>query len=423
MMLLVKGGRLVAHDSLLRADLLIGDDGKIAKVGTGISASGAETADASGLLVLPGAIDPHVHFRDPEDTSKEDFSTGSASALAGGVSVVMDMPNYRNPPTTTIAAYQAKRKIAASKSRCDYLLRFGASETNQAQAAASNAPSLKIFLTDTHSELGCSKEAAVAHFKSFPARVPICVHAEDRERIAEREKKFEEHEKVRDKLSSQIACEFSLREAGRLSRRVHICHLTTALEVGMCRRYPGATYEITPTHLFLSTSDLGRLGKLGKINPPLRSRAEVAALWRTLGSDTIIATDHAPHLLAHKEQGAPGYPGVGTMLPLLLDAAHEKRLAVQQVVRMCSFNPARAFGLASKGSLAPGKDADLVLVDMEKKWRITAENRLSKCGWTPFEGKEAYGKIESVYLRGSLAYDGESVLSKPGGGKELSFSF
>ncbi len=418
-MILIKGGKLVSPDSILSADILISDDGKIAKIGRGMRTFGAETLDASGLFILPGAIDCHVHFRDPEDTSKEDFSTGSASSLAGGVTSFMDMPNYRNPPTTTLAAYKAKQAIAASKARCDYLLRFGASEHNQEEAASSGAPSLKIFLTDTRSELRCSKEAAIAHFKAFPSHLPVCVHAEDRERIEERQKKFHAHEKIRDKLSSQIACEFALREAGRLHRRVHLCHLTTGLEIELCRRYPNATYEISPNHLFLSTADLKTLGRLGNINPPLRDKREVSALWRNLNDDTIMASDHAPHLLQHKREGASGYPCTGTMLPLILNAVCEKRLTLQHVVRMCSFNPARAFSLASKGQLAQGFDADLVLVDMKKKWTITAENRLSKCAWTPFEGKEVCGKIESVFLRGKLAYDGETVISKPGKGKEI----
>lgn len=422
-MILIKGGRLVTHEAVSLSDVLIGDGGKISKIGRGLSAGGAKTIDASGLHILPGAVDAHVHFRDPEDRSKEDFSTGSASALCGGVTSVMDMPNYRNPPTTTLAAYNDKRAIAAAASRCDWMLRFGASENNQEEAAASGAPSLKVFLTDTRSELSCSKAAAVGHFKAFPHRLPVCVHAEDRERIVERQKKFREHEEIRDKLSSQIACEFALREAGRLERRVHLCHLTTGLEIELCRRYPNATYEVTPHHLFLSLSGTKSLGRADAVNPPLRDKREVAALWRNIGEDTIVASDHAPHLMPQKLEGAPGFPGVGTMLPLMLNAARNKRLPLQQVARMCSCNPARAFGLASKGEVSAGKDADLVLVDMKKKWKITAENRLSKCGWTPYEGMEVCGKIEAVYLRGSLAYDGESVLSKPGDGKELKADF
>ena len=395
-MILIQGGRIVTPEGISSSDILIG-----------------------GLFILPGAIDPHVHFRDPENTSKEDFSTGTASALAGGVTTIIDMPNYRNPPTTTIAAYNEKRLIAASKARCDYQLRFGASESNFQEAAGSGAPSLKIFLSDTKSDLQCSREAAVMHFKAFPKGKPVCVHAEDRDRIEKRVGKFRSQSQVQDKLVSQIACEFSLREAGRLGRRVHICHLPTGLEIELCRRYKNATYEVTPNHLFMSTDDIKRLGPLGKINPPLRDRREQAALWRNLNDDTIIASDHAPHLISHKLEGSPGFPGVGTLLPLMLDAVNEKRLKLESVARMCSFNPASAFLLHAKGSLAPGFDADIVLADMKKKWRITAENRLSKCAWTPFEGREIKGRIEKVLLRGNLAYDSEGVISKPGKGREL----
>ncbi|MCX8197009.1 MAG: dihydroorotase [Candidatus Micrarchaeota archaeon] len=421
--ILIKNGKAVLPHSILEADILIGEDGKIAKIARNIRAANAEEVNAAGLLILPGAIDSHVHFRDPEDISKEDFYTGSTSALAGGVTTVMDMPNYRNPPTTTIAAYEQKRQIASSKSRCDFLLRFGASETNHAEAIASNAPSLKVFLTDTHSELCCSKESAVLHFKLFPHQRPICVHAEDWERITERQKKFKRHEQIRDKISAFLASKFSLEAAAKFSRRIHLCHLTTEAEIRLCRRYKNATYEVTPSHLFLSTADLERLGKMGKINPPLRDKKEVAKLWRCIGKDTIIATDHAPHLVEHKESGAPGFPGVGTMLPLLLNAAKEKKLSYTQISLMCAHNPSLAFGLQSKGAIEVGKDADLVLVDKDKKWKITAENRFSKCNWTPFEGKEVYGKIVSVFLRGKLVYDGEEVLARAGDGKEVACKF
>jgi len=417
-MILIKNGQIVSSAGLSRADLLI-DGGKIKKIGASLCAGGADVVDAAGLLLLPGAIDPHVHFRDPENISKEDFSTGSSSALAGGVTTVMEMPNYRNPPTTSIAAYREKRKIVAAKARCDYVLRFGASETNQAEAAKSGASQLKMFLTDTKSELSCSPQAAIAHFKAFPKDKPVCVHAEDRDRIAERAGKFKGQSDVQDKLVSQLACEFALKESEKVGRRVHICHLTTAKEMAMCRQHKKATYEITPSHLFLSTDDLPSLAALGRINPPLRDKREQALLWRMLGGDTIMGSDHAPHLVAHKLEGAPGFPGVGTMLPLMLNAVHENKLGIEQVARMCCENPAAAFGLAQKGRLVSGMDADMVLVGMNEQWKITADNRFSKCGWTPFEGRTVYGRIRKVYLRGSLAYDGESVLSKPGSGKEL----
>ena len=413
----IKGGKIVTPDSILETDLLI-ENGKIAKIGE-ISSSGKKTIDASGLFILPGAIDGHVHFREPEDKSKEDFSTGSASALSGGVTTVIDMPCYRNPTTSTISAYSQKQKIAKARCRCDYQLRFGATESNFLEAKKSNAPSLKIFLTETGSELSCSKEAAINHMKTFPKEKSIVVHAEDAARIEARKNKFSKHEEIRDKKVAWLACEFVLKEAAKLNRRIHICHVTTKLEVQMCRGYEKATYEINPAHLYLCADDLRDLGFLGKINPPLRDNKERALLWHAIGDDSIIASDHAPHAVSHKKAGSPGYPGVGTLLPLMLQAVHEHKLDLKRVSRICSLNPASAFQLPHKGLIAPGFDADLVFVDMKKKWKIRAKNRMSKCNWTPFEGKEVYGKIEKVFLRGALAYDGEKVLAKPGNGKEV----
>jgi len=419
--LVFKGGKIVTPSGVRRADVLADSrSGKILRISSHILSKGARAINCSGLILLPGAVDPHVHLRDPEDTSKESFSTGTASALAGGVTTVIDMPCYRNPATTTISACNKKRALAKKRCRCDYQIRFGATGRNQKEAAKSNAPSLKIFLTDTGSELTCSYAAAARHFAAFPKEKPICIHAEDDSRIKARRLRFLEHEKVRDKLSAQIACEKALKLAARAGRRrIHLCHLTTAKEIDMCRRHPNATYEINPAHLHLCIGDLVDLGFLGKVNPPLRDRTEMLRLWRKIGDDTIMASDHAPHLPGQKKLGAPGVPGVGTLLPLMLQAVHSRKLTLPRLSRICSYNAARAFSLSGKGEIAEGKDADIVLVDLRRKWRISAKNRLSKCKWTPFEGAEVYGKIEGVYLRGRLAYDGKKVTSKKGAGKEV----
>ncbi|MCX6771761.1 MAG: dihydroorotase family protein [Candidatus Micrarchaeota archaeon] len=416
-----KGGKIATPLGVRRADVLVDSkSGRILRISSHILSKGARAINCHSLILLPGAIDPHVHMRDPEDTSKESFSTGTASALSGGVTTIIDMPCYRNPATTTIPAYNKKRAIARKKCRCDYQLRFGASERNQKEAARSNSPSLKVFLADTGSELSCSYAAAARHFAAFPKEKPICVHAEDSARINARKLRFVEHEKVRDKISAQIACEKALKFAARAGRRrIHMCHLTTAKEVDMCRRHQNATYEINPAHLHLCIDDLRDLGFLGKVNPPLRDRTEMKRLWRKVGDDTIMASDHAPHLPRQKKSGAPGFPGVGTLLPLMLQAVHSRKLTLPRLARITSYNAARAFSLSGKGEIAEGKDADIVLVDMARKWRISAKNRLSKCGWTPFEGAEIYGKIEGVYLRGRLAYDGKKVLSRAGNGKEV----
>ncbi len=418
-MIIIKGAKLVAPNSVRKADIAI-EKGRIIKVARLISKKGARKIDASGLFALPGAIDAHVHFRDPEDTRKEDFSTGTASALAGGVTTIIDMPSYAKPPTVTIAAYRKKRKKVSKKARCDFQIRLGASETNAKQAAKSNSPSIKMFLIPPNEHFRCSARAIDEHFKRFPKNRPICIHAEDEKRILQRSKKYREDWKIKDKKAAQAATRFVLSKAKKFKRRVHLCHLTTALEVKMCRKYKKATYEINPAHLFLSLNDLHELGFLGTINPPIRCKKEQKELWKSIGNDTIIASDHAPHLVRQKRHGAPGFPGVGTLLPLMLHAAHKKRVSLQQVVRMCCENPAKAFNLKGKGSIRPGFDADIVLVDMNEEWKIKAKNRLSKCKWTPFEGKKIYGKIEKVFLRGKPAYDGKKVLSKKGEGKEVS---
>jgi dihydroorotase len=419
-LIVFKGGKIAAPQGVRRADVLAdASSGKIVRVSSHILSKGAKAVNCSGLLLFPGAIDPHVHMRDPEDTGKETFSTGTASALAGGVTTIIDMPCYRNPATTSLSAYKRKRAIAKRKCRCDYQLRFGASEHNFREAAKSGAPSLKVFLTDTGSELSSSYKAAARHFAAFPKSKPICVHAEDNARIAARKLRYLEHEKVRDKVAAQIACQKALSLAARAGRRrIHMCHLTTAKEVDMCRKHPNATHEINPAHLHLCIDDLRDLGFLGRVNPPLRDRTEMLRLWRKIGDDTMMASDHAPHLPGQKKFGASGLPGVGTLLPLMLQAVHRRRLTPQRLSRICSYNAARAFNLSAKGEIAEGKDADIVLVDMHKKWRISAKNRLSKCGWTPFEGMEVHGKIEGVYLRGRLAYDGKRVISKAGKGRE-----
>ncbi len=416
-----KGGRIVTPQGVRRADVLIDEkSGRILRISSHILSKGARAINCHSLLLLPGAIDPHVHLRDPEDTSKESFSTGTASALSGGVTTVIDMPCYRNPATTTISAYGKKRALAKKRCRCDYQIRFGASERNQKDAARSNAPSLKVFLTDTGSELSCSYAAAARHFAAFPKDRPICVHAEDDARIASRKLRYAEHEKIRDKAAAQIACEKALKLAARAGkRRIHMCHLTTAKEVDMCRRHKNATFEINPAHLHLCIDDLVDLGFLGKVNPPLRDRTEMKRLWRKIGDDTMMASDHAPHLPGQKKLGASGLPGVGTLLPLMLQAVHARKLTLPRLARICSYNAAQAFSLSGKGEIAEGKDADIVLVDMRKKWRISAKNRLSRCGWTPFEGMDVYGKIEGVYLRGRLAYDGKKVVSRAGNGREI----
>jgi dihydroorotase (multifunctional complex type) len=215
--------------------------------------------------------------------------------------------------------------------------------------------------------------------------------------------------------------------AEHFQRRVHICHVSTAQELESVRaakaRGIPVSCEVAPHHLFLTNKTEWRLGPLVKMNPPLRSPSDRDALWDHLDVVDAVASDHAPHTLAEKQVGfadAPaGVPGLETTLPLLLTAASEGRLMLSDLVRLTSAGPAGIFGLARKGRIAPGYDADLVFVNTDRRWTIADRPLYSKCGWTPFEGWRVKGQVEQVYLRGRLAYADGQVLIEPGYGRRV----
>ncbi len=377
--------------------------------------------DLGDLILLPGAIDTHVHFRDPEAPYKEDFATGSCAALAGGVTTVMDMPNYRNPPTTTVGAYIEKERIAASASRCDFGLHFGGTAENSDLAKRFSPPSLKVFISDTHSPLTVNYSGLERHMLSFPKESPLLVHCEDQEAAERNMRKYSKHEQVR---SPPVALEAVKKVAAmgkKCARRVHFCHLTTASEVSAARIWGGATCEAAPHHLFMDAADIERLKGWGNVNPPLRPKAEVAKLWKSLKRIDCLASDHAPHTPRDKENGACGFPGVQTMVPLVLDAVMGKRLALSEAVRLLCTGPAKAFGIPGKGAIATGNDADLIAFDPKGKWAITEKDLHSKCGWSPYIGRQLSGRIEGVFLRGHEAVIGNDIQVGAGFGKKLQF--
>jgi dihydroorotase (multifunctional complex type) len=213
--------------------------------------------------------------------------------------------------------------------------------------------------------------------------------------------------------------------AADLKRRIHICHLATAREIELVvearKRGVKVTCEVSPHHLFLSTDIEPRLGPLGRMNPPLRSEADTAALWENLKSIDMIATDHAPHTLEEKRGDSPpsGVPGLETMLPLLLTAVYQKQMSYADLVRLTAAGPAKVFGLVDKGRLEEGLHADVVIVDPHAQWKIEGAKTFTRCGWTPFEGWQVRGKIEQVFLRGKLAFDGEQITVEPGYGQRV----
>jgi dihydroorotase (multifunctional complex type) len=262
-----------------------------------------------------------------------------------------------------------------------------------------------------------------AHFKNYPLERSIAIHAENEAAV----RWFARQGQRRPSLCAALETAHALAMAEHLGRRIHICHLSTAHELALVRdakaRGVPVTCEVSPHHLFLVQAAEWKLGPLGKMNPPLRSSADVEALWAGLDVIDAIASDHAPHTLAEKQVGmanAPsGVPGLETTLPLLLAAASEGRLMLSDVVRLTSSGPARIFGLARKGRVAAGYDADLVLVNSETKWEIGQEKLWTKCGWTPFTGRQIKGRVERVYLRGRLAFADGEILVEPGYGRAV----
>jgi dihydroorotase len=354
-----------------------------------------------GLLRLPGLIDGHVHLREPGGEQKEDLDSGTAAALAGGVTLVLDMPNTQ-PPIVDGQGLATKRRLGREKARCDVGFYLGATAENAARAAAlaRQAVALKIYLDQTYGPLriqasadvpGAGLAALLAHFRNWPADRPIAVHAEG--------------------LSAAMAIGL----ARTFGRRLHLCHVSLAAEIALVRAAKAAgmdlTCEVTPHHLYLDAADARRLGAYGQMKPPLASRGDVAALWDNLEVVDHIATDHAPHSRAEKEGEAPppGVPGLETMLPLLLTAVAQGRLSLERLVEMVYEAPRRIWGL-------PRQAETWVEVDPDARYTLGEAPLQTRCGWTPFAGMAVQGRVRRVFLRGQAAYRDGEVLAEPGTG-------
>jgi len=349
------------------------------------------------MIKLPGLIDPHVHLREPGATHKEDWSSGTAAALAGGYTLVLAMPNTQ-PPVTDAAGLQAVLAIAAAKARCDYAQYLGAGFENAAEAAvlAPQVAGLKMYLDQTYGPLRLDAMTAwQAQFERWPHAYPLAVHAEGRTLAA------------------------ALLWGAIYHRPVHCCHVATREEILMIRAAKEAglavTCEVAPHHLFLTKEDAPRLGAgRCEVRPQLASPADCQALWENLDVIDCFASDHAPHTAAEKDGGnpPPGFPGLETSLALLLSAVNEGRLTLEDVIARSSTNPRRIFNL-------PEQSETWVEVDPDAEWEIRAERFYSRCGWTPFEGMRGRGRVERVVLRGQEVFRDGLVLAQPGYGQDV----
>ncbi|MBK1990784.1 dihydroorotase [Sphaerospermopsis aphanizomenoides BCCUSP55] len=417
--LLIRQARLM----LPNGELIIGDvltDGRqIVEVASKITnASPTQEIDAQGLTLLPGAIDPQVHFREPGLEHKEDLFTASCACAKGGVTSFLEMPNTR-PLTISQSALDDKLERAANKCLVNYGFFIGATTENLSELlAAQPTPGIKIFMGSMHGQLLVDQEEALEAIFAQGTRL-IAVHAEDQERIKQRRQEFADihdpaiHSQIQDNQAALLATQLALKLSKKYQRRLHILHLSTAEEAELLRQDKPSwvTAEVTPQHLLLNTDAYQKIGTLAQMNPPLRSPHDNEVLWQALRDGVIdfIATDHAPHTLEEKAQIYPntpsGMPGVETSLPLMLTAAMAGKCTVAQVANWMSKAVAVAYGIPNKGEITPGYDADLVLVDLNTYRPVKREEQLTKCGWSSFEGWNLTGWPVTTIVGGEIVYD------------------
>jgi dihydroorotase len=412
--LLIKGGITATPNGIAEADVgVVG--GKIVAVGALGNAKAAEIFDAKGLHVLPGVIDTQVHFREPGNEHKEDLETGSRAAVLGGVTGVFEMPNTA-PPTTTRAAIEDKLARAKDRMHCDYAFYAGATPQNVgALAELERMPGVcgvKAFLgSSTGTLLLNHPDDILAALKSGARR--MAVHSEDEDRLETRKSlrikgDVRSHPVWRDVETATQSTARVIRLAQMAGRRLHVLHVTTAEELPLLAAARDlVTVETTPQHLTLAAPDCyERIGAYAQMNPPIRDARHRDALWQAVseGLIDVIGSDHAPHTREEKDKTYPdtpsGMPGVQTLATILLDHVNAGRMTLERFVDLTSAGAARIFGIASKGRIARGFDADFTIVDLKKKRKIENSWIASRCGWTPFDGMTTTGWPVATIIRG-----------------------
>ena len=427
--LIVKGGILVNEQRMGEADIGI-SGGRIAAVGSLAASQGAKVLDATGLHVLPGVIDTQVHFREPGAEHKEDLETGSRAAVMGGVTAVFEMPNT-SPPTSDAAALDYKISRATDRMFCDFAFYLGATHDNIDELAAlerlPGAAGIKVFLGSSTGSLLVEDEESLGRILQAISR-RAAFHSEDEARLRERmplrrEGDPSSHPEWRDHETALISTKRLVRTAHQQGKRVHVLHTTTAEEIAFLADHKDvASVEVTPQHLTLAAPDAYRkLGTKAQMNPPIRDVRHREALWQGVRSGVVdvLGSDHAPHTLEEKSKSYPATPsgmtGVQTLVPIMLDHVNAGRLTLERFVQLTSHGPEKLFGIAEKGHIAPGYDADLTIVDMGAERVIEDSWIESRCGWTPFAGTKVKGWPIGTLIRGrTVMWEGE-ILGKAGG--------
>lgn len=432
--LILKDGIVVNHDGIGQRDIGV-NGGRVAAIGDLGAVSAGKIIDCHGLHVLPGVVDSQVHFREPGLEHKEDLETGSRAAVLGGVTAVFEMPNT-NPLTTSEAALTDKVARAEGRMHCDFAFWVGGTRDNAGDVAElerlPGAAGIKVFMGSSTGDLLVEDDEGVASILRNTRR-RAAFHSEDEFRLRERlglrvENDPSSHPVWRDEIAALQCTERLVRIARQTRARIHVLHISTAEEIAFLEQHKDvATCEATPHHLTMSSDDYARLGTLLQMNPPVRAARHRDGIWHGIsqGIVDVLGSDHAPHTLAEKAKPYPASPsgmtGVQTLVPIMLDHVNAGRLSLERFVDLSSHGPNRIFGMARKGRIAAGYDADFTVVDMKRRETITNAQAGSRAGWTPYDGKEVTGWPVGTIVRGArVMWEGEIVT--PSQGRAIEFS-
>jgi dihydroorotase len=428
--LIITGGEVFTPSGLVAADVAVAD-GRIADIGALDKGHADEVVDAKGLTVLPGVIDTQVHFREPGLEHKEDLESGTRAAVMGGVTAIFEMPNT-SPATIDAEALNEKLTRAEGRAWCDHAFFIGAAAENADKLGElerlPGCCGVKIFMgSSTGTLLVPDDETLRAVLRNGRRR--CSVHSEDEPRLKERFElvreggKVAQHPEWRDVETAVRSTKRLLRIARETGRRIHVLHVTTAVEVPLLAAAKDiATMEVTPQHLTLAAPYCyEELGSYAQMNPPIREARHRDALWEAvrLGIADVVGSDHAPHTAEEKKAPYPrspsGMPGVQTLLPLLLDHLNAGKLSLERLVDLTSAGAQRIFNIAGKGRIAVGYDGDFTLVDLKAKKSVEHDWLQSKSGWSPFEGKPITGWPTATVIRGHVAMRDGELLGGPTG--------
>lgn len=435
----LNNAKIFIQGNIVEAGIAI-DKGKIVKIAKDTNLPPASTKiNLKGHIILPGIIDLHVHLRDQQLAYKENFFTGTAAAAAGGVTLVVDMPN--NKPVT-MDSFSLKERMKLAEKQVLINVAFNAAFPKRmeeiAEVVKAGAVGFKVYLSNRIGGIDIDDDKLlIAAFREAAAKgVPVAVHAEDRKIVEDRKREMEmaglndtqAYVKAHPPEAEAQSIQRIIQLVKKSGVQVHFCHISSELGLNAVLMAKKAglpvTCEVTPHNLLLSSERYRRSGFFSLTDPPLRTREDVSALWSALkrGFIDVIASDHAPHAFEEKNvdsvwEAKPGVPGLETTLSLLLTQVNEGRLSLAELVRLTAEEPAKIFRLSERGFLEEGKWADLVVVDMKREYEIESSDFLSKARYSPFDGMHVKGKAVKTFVNGRLVMDEGEIIAEAGAGE------